>query len=127
VRITDLPANGGIGYTTSPIAGTTDPALYQTVHWGDITYTTVVPNGSYTVTLKFAESFVATAGTRVKDIYSNGQRVLAGFDIFAAAGGMNIAVDRQFTLNVTSGQIAIQFVNVKYGNIVSAIAIAPGS
>jgi hypothetical protein len=84
-----------------------------------------VPNGAYTVTLKFAEPFLSAAGARVMDVYANGQRVLAGFDIFAAAGGMNIAVDRQFTVNVTGGPIAIQFVNIKYGVIVSAIAITP--
>jgi Malectin domain len=53
---------------------------------------------------------------------------LSNFDIFAQAGGMNIAVDRTFPVTVTSGAISIQFSQgaADYP-LVSALAIVQGS
>ncbi|MGH9721637.1 MAG: malectin domain-containing carbohydrate-binding protein, partial [Bryobacteraceae bacterium] len=56
-------------------------------------------------------------------ILINNQIVQSNFDVYAAAGGKNIAVDRQFTVNVTNGQIAIRPQIVSYGNILNALEI----
>jgi Chitobiase/beta-hexosaminidase C-terminal domain len=54
--------------------------------------------------------------------------VLTNFDIFAAAGGQNIAVVEQFTTTATSaGQIVIQFVTVKDNAAVNGVEIETGS
>ena len=58
--------------------------------------------------LKFAELYFSAAGQRVFNVSINGQPVLSNFDIVAQAGGMNRAVDRAFTVNVTNGQVSIQ-------------------
>jgi len=43
------------------------------------------------------------------NVLINGSPVLTNFDIVAAAGGPNIAVDRTIPVSVTGGQITIQF------------------
>ncbi|HKE28327.1 MAG TPA: malectin domain-containing carbohydrate-binding protein, partial [Bryobacteraceae bacterium] len=61
-------SGGNTAQTSSNIAGTNSPALYQTCRWGAFGYNLTVPNGSYTVTLKFAEIYYTTAGSRVFNV-----------------------------------------------------------
>jgi hypothetical protein len=51
------------------------------------------------------------AGKRVFNVAINGTPVLQNFDVFAAAGGAYIAIDKQFPVSVTGGGISIQFTN----------------
>jgi len=96
----------------NPIANTSAQTLYQSEAWNDTAfqYQFVVPNGTYVVTLKFAEIYFTAPNQRVFTVVANGVTKLANFDVFAAAGGAFTAVDRQFTVNVTNGQITIQLV-----------------
>ncbi|MGH9719434.1 MAG: malectin domain-containing carbohydrate-binding protein [Bryobacteraceae bacterium] len=114
------PYGGGNAISSNAVSGATNPTLYQSVHWGETTYTFPVPNGAYSVTLKFAELFYTGPG-RVFNVSINGTQVLANFDIFVAGSGQNIAVDRTFTANVTNGQTVIA---LGYGAIVSGIEIS---
>jgi len=109
--------------------GTSVPALYQTERWNDggFQYQFSVPNGTYTVNLKFAEINFAQPGQRRFGVAINGQMVLTDFDIFVAAGGAFKAVDRRFTTSVSNGQITIQFLPGIENPKVSAIEILPGS
>jgi hypothetical protein len=96
--------------TTAAISGTSDPTLYQTEHYsttGTLTYQFNVPNGSYTVTLKFAEIWYTSSGQRVFNIQINGTTVQSNLDIFAAAGGTNKAYDLSFPVTVSGGQVTI--------------------
>ena len=97
----------------APISNTTDPAIYQKESWstGPLVYQFNVPNGSYTVKLKFAEIYMTQAGQRVFDIAINGTAVRAGFDILGQAVP-NTAVDQAFSANVTDGQITIRLTPV---------------
>ena len=72
--------------------------IYQSERYGqDFTYSFPVPtNQDYTVRLHFAEIFDGDKGMRIEDILINGQLVLPNFEPFAAAGGMNKAVVREF-------------------------------
>lgn len=98
--------------TTAPISDTVIPLLYQTESWGDsLRYQFAVPNGSFTVSLRFAEIYLSQPGQRVFDILINGQTVAAGVDI-AAAAGKNRAFDKEFTVNAAAGQIVIEVVAV---------------
>jgi hypothetical protein len=122
----DTGFNGGSTYSTgATIAGTTDPALYQTERWngGTLTYNFTVPGATYTVTLKFAEIFFTAAGQRVFNIVINGTTVATNFDIFAQAGAANKAVDKSFTVNASGGQVSIQLVPVVENPKISAIQI----
>ena len=118
---------GGSSYSTgSSIANTSTPVLYQTERWstGTLRYQFAVPNGTYALNLKFAEIFFTGAtGQRVFNIVVNGQTLLPGFDPQAAAGGANRAIDKPFTVTVTSGQIDIQLVSVVSNPKISAIEI----
>jgi hypothetical protein len=117
----------GIGYsTTAAIAGTSDQALYRTAHYstsGTLEYQFSVPNGSYTVTLKFAELYYTSAGQRIFDVAVNGTMVMSRLDIFAAAGGGNRAYDLSYPVTASNGQVSITLTAVSGFPKVNAIEI----
>jgi hypothetical protein len=121
---------GGFAYSDSaPVSNTATPALYQTQRYntGVVQYQFAAPNGSYTVTLKFAETYFTSAGQRVFNIVLNGQQVATNFDILAAAGGPRIAIDESFPVNVTNGQIVIQLAPVVQNPEINALEIEAGA
>ncbi len=120
---------GFLSTVNHAINGTPAPVLYQTVHAGtaSFTYQAAVPNGNYTVNLKFEENQYTQSGKRLFNVLINGQQVLANFDIFAAAGAQYQAVDEPIPVTVTNGTIAIQFVPVLNGAGVFAIEIVEGT
>jgi hypothetical protein len=123
----DTGFTGGSASTTgAAIAGTTDPALYQGERWGDFSYQFAVPNGTYTVTLKFAEIYWTQKGQRVFNVALNGQAVLTNFDILAQVAP-NTALDKSFTVAVTGGTLTAAFTTVTDAAKLSAIAIGPGT
>jgi hypothetical protein len=93
--------------------------VYQAERYGkDFTYLYAVPKDEhYLVRLHFAEIFDGSAGRRLEDILINGQPVLKEFDIFAAGGGMNKAVVKEFPGIAPDER----------GNIVIRIMTTPGS
>jgi hypothetical protein len=115
--------------TRRPIAGTPDPALYQDGRAGGNSYLfDGLPNGVYEVTLKFAEIQNQRAGQRIFDVTIEGAPVLFGFDIAAAAGGLDKAVDRTFVVSVTDGQLNVNFL-IRRGfgvPLVNAIGVTRG-
>ena len=82
--------------TTVPNAAPSE--VYQYERYGkDFSYTFKVPTDkAYTVRLHFAEVFDDEVGMRIENIYLNGEKVLADFDVRAAAGGANKAVVKEF-------------------------------
>ena len=114
------------GPTSTAIAGTNDPALYQTERWGNASYSFPVPAGSYQVTLKFAEIYWSASGKRVFSVSLNGSTVLSNLDIFAEVGGYK-ADDKVFNnVQPTGGQIVIQLGPATVDNAkISAIQIIP--
>ena len=107
------------------MSGTADQPLYLSERWdlNLVQYQFAVPNGTYTVNLKFAENYASAAGQRIFNIGINGQSALSNFDIFAQAGGASRAVDRATTVTVTNGQMVIQFTPVVGAAKVNAIEI----
>ncbi|MGA8086279.1 MAG: malectin domain-containing carbohydrate-binding protein [Terracidiphilus sp.] len=80
-------------------------ALYETERHGNFSYAIPVPPGSYTVKLRFLESFFSPlvpeafchgVGCRVFDVTCNGVVLLQDFDIVQAAGGAFRPVVREF-------------------------------
>jgi beta-galactosidase len=81
-------------------------------------------NSSHTVRLHFCETFHTTAGSRVFNVSINGTQVLTNFDIFATAGGENIANIQQFTENANaSGQYVLVFTTDTDKALISGIEI----
>jgi len=122
-------AGGYLWSVGSSISGTATGPLYQTCRYGyAFNYVFAVPNGTYTVNLKFAEVARGGTGQRLFNVGINGAAVLTNFDIFAAAGGMYVAVDKPFTVNVTGGQINIAFTSgLADAPMVNAIEILSGT
>jgi len=109
---------------TAAIAGTVDDYLYQGERYGNFSYSIPASNGSYRVTLKFAENYWTATGRRVFNVNINGTRVITNLDIFAKAG-RNAAYDVVVPVNVTTGLIKIDFITVVDNAKVGAIRIEP--
>jgi hypothetical protein len=90
--------------TTATISATLDPTLYRFERYsypGSLVYPFTVPNGSYTVTLKFAEIFETAPGRRLMDVALNGTTVVRNLDVYTVAGGPNRAYDLILPVSVT--------------------------
>jgi hypothetical protein len=113
------------------VTGTPDPLLYRTERWLDpiLTYQFNVPNGNYTVTLKFAEIFDSAQGQRYMNIALNGTTVRSGLDVWTAAGAKNRAYDESYPVTVNNGQLTITLTCTSPNNSaeVNAIQIVAGT
>jgi len=128
----------------TPVSGTADPDLYVGQRFGNFNYALPVPPGRYAVTLRFAETYWGLdnqrpeaalpayngapeggIGSRVFDVYANGQMLLKNFDIFKEAGGAGRAVDKTFRgLEPNAqGKIIVSFVPVVDYACVNAIEV----
>ena len=106
---------GGAAYgtkhtvSTAGVAGAAPPAVYQSSRYGKGGMRYVVPKltpgAAYAVRLHFAETYWNAAGKRVFSVALNGQTVLTNFDIWAAAGGADKAIVKQFTATADSGGV----------------------
>jgi beta-galactosidase len=111
--------------TTTLVQGTADPFLYTCLRRGSFSYNVPLPNGSYEVTLGFAEPDSSmAAGDRSFNVSANGETRLANFDVLQAAGGRpRAAVTRSFPIVVSSGSLRLDFKPVKGEAVVSNIMI----
>lgn len=94
-------------------AGVTVPAAtLQGERYGvfTCTITGLTAGNPYSVGFQLAEIYWKAANLRKINVAINGVNVLVAYDIFAAAGGANIAIMPTFTATANaSGQIAISF------------------
>lgn len=102
------------------IAATADDRIYQTERWGTDGYVIQVPNGAYTVSLHFAETFHDAAGKRIFSVDVEGQTV-NDLDVFAEAGDRNTALVKTFeNVVVADGELNIA---LGEGAIINGIAV----
>ena len=111
--------NGGTnGYLANTITGVCAQAqsLYQREHYstspGGFYYQFDCPEGIYEITMLEAETYWNGAGKRVFNAFIQGRQVLTNFDIYAAAGGMNLPISLVFTNSVTNSQLQVLFTPV---------------
>ena len=110
-----------------PIANTTADMypLYQSSRYRytdeNFNYRFNVPNGSYRITLKFADYTYNEAGHYNFDVRINGTAVLTDFDPDAAAGASKTAVDRSFDVVVTNKAVQIDIIGHAGGAIINGI------
>lgn len=118
------------------VSGTADPDLYSGERFGHFSYVIAVPEGTYGLTLHFAEAYFGVqdqgaggVSSRVFDLYCNGQVLLEGFDVFKAAGGGSRALVRTFhgLRPNPQGKLALEFVPVKNYAVVNAIEVVDES
>ncbi|KAJ6701956.1 LEUCINE-RICH REPEAT TRANSMEMBRANE PROTEIN KINASE [Salix koriyanagi] len=129
------------------VTGTNTPELYQTSRTspGSLRYYGLgLQNGPYTINLLFAETRFAARSSqtweslaqRVFDIYIQGYRQLKDFDISKEAGGVDRAITKTFSVNVSENHLEIHLfwagkgtccnpVQGYYGPIISALNVVP--
>jgi hypothetical protein len=120
---------GDLAYTGYLITGTPDYTLYRSARrglYGNFSYAIPLANGTYTLTLKFAEIMYTAQGQRVFNVTVNGAPVLSNFDILAEVPPIT-ADDKQFTVNVTNGTLQIAVTGVTGYGILNAIEAVPSS
>jgi hypothetical protein len=131
-------STGEAGTPADPeINDTQDDALYQTERYGDpFGYDVPVENGTYQVTLEFAEIYQGVSsndapggddgsnvGDRVFGVSIEGEQVLTDYDIFAEVGPLT-ATNETFTVEVTDGTLNLDFAASNDNAKVSAIEVA---
>ena len=123
-------AEGGTYGVGDAIAKTDDPKLYQTQRFGMAADTDFVlsglPPGPVQVTLLFAETYQTAPGLRKFDVVINGQTVLRDFDVYAEAGGKDVAVQKTFTVDAPNGTVEVKPGNVAANNATFAAIKAVG-
>ena len=109
---------------TIGIDGTTDDPLFQSERYGkEIHYNIPIANGEYTVNLQFAEIYWNKADKRVFDVKIENNLVIDDLDIYAEAGGKGQILEKSFQVDITDGQLDLDF-NASVDNAkISAIEI----
>ena len=106
----DVHAGGQIASFTAAILDTHEDPIYQTVRFNLNAYQIKVPNGQYTVTLKFCEPHYSEPGRRVFGVKLQGDQIIDKLDVFAKVG-KNRALDRKFQkIEVTGEVLTIEFI-----------------
>lgn len=117
------PYDNGGAWPSTP-----DITLYKIACFSgnDIRFDFTVPNGSYQITAKFAETEAVSAGFRLMNLEAQAQVVYPNVDIYSAAGGVNKPVDFTLPATVTNGLLSFVVRHIA-GDfaLVSALKIVP--
>jgi len=121
----DYFEGGQLAAYTSAVKGTDDPELYETERWGNFSYAIPVTPGKYTLTLYFAarhgnwdepsgDTFEGKPDVaHVFNVFSNGQTLLADFDLAKEARNSDVVVRRFAGLEPNAqGKLILNFVPV---------------
>ena len=108
------------------IANTESPALYQAERYGMTSFAYPVPNGKYIVKLHFAETYDAIKGPgqRVFTFIVEGHQ-FKDFDVWAKAGGAQRACIETVDVEVTDGELNINFIPQTENPEINGIEILP--
>lgn len=116
---------GGQRHTLENIKGSQDPALYQTYQSGQFSLSHPLENGTYSITLKFAEPSDEPTGNRVFNVFAQQQKVINRLDIKLARDGKGFSsLDRTvYDVEVTKGHLNIAFEAITGEPVLSAIIV----
>ncbi len=101
--------NGNTARTSNNIEGTEDDPVFQTERYGDFNYDIPIENGTYQITLQFAEIYWSNSGDRIFDVLVEDQPVVADFDIVEQAGSRYAAIEVTVPCQVSDGELNIEF------------------
>lgn len=125
------PGGGIVNRGEIEIANTTEDRLYQTERWGISSYAIVLANGTYDVNLHFAETYsgVTAAGQRVFSVAAESAVPdnWRNIDVFAEAGGRNVALVKTATLRVVDGILNLDFLAGVENPMINAVEIIPSA
>jgi YD repeat-containing protein len=113
----------------SAIAGATisadDQKLYQSQRAGSsLVFSAPVTNGTYNVTLYFAEIEGKAIGDRKFGVKVEDAPVLTDFDIVKEAGGANRAISRSFSTTITDGKLDVELTGTAGDAAIAGISLA---
>ena len=94
---------------TGSIANTAEGQVYLSERHGLAKYFVRAPNGVYRVKLMFAENYFTSVGSRIFDVYVQGQKSISDLDILKETGRKTALVKTIDNINVTDGLIEIHF------------------
>jgi hypothetical protein len=124
--VADTGFTGGTKSTTTfAVANTNDDSLFATNRIGSsFSFSQAVANGTYQLTLNFAEPTAAAAGQRKFNVFAEGTQILANFDLVAAAvGATKTAISKTFNVTVNDGKIDLSFAGLVGNALVSSISL----
>jgi hypothetical protein len=118
---------GGSTYSaTDTIGNTEDDELYQSERYGNFSYSIPLANGSYDLVFKFAEIYQDNPGSRVFHVDVEGERVINNMDLLFRTD-KNTAYDVVIPLELTDGDLNINFITVTDNAKLSALEIRQGT
>lgn len=124
---TSTPGTTNTGSTSNTITSIYgDNDIYKTERWGKyFAYLLPATTGkSYTLTLKLAELYFGSSGSRLYDVYIDGFRVMKNIDKYALAKGKFVAVDTTISLVATKNSFKIEFYATKDNVSINGLALA---
>src|SRR4051812_30810786 len=122
-------SGGDLLYSSDAIVNSQEMPLYRSARaglYGDFTYDIPVANGSYNVTLHFAEIQYWNKGDRIFNVVINGAPALTNFDILANVAPRAM-FKQTFPVTVTNGALQIAVNGVFRKGLLNAIQIAPAT
>jgi hypothetical protein len=121
----DAYAVGGTLYKTPTvaIANTDDDDLYLSERYGTQSYDIDAANGSYDVSLMYAETFHKAANLRLFDVEIEGTKVETSLDLFAIAGANTAYITKKSNVAVADGKLSLKLTTVKEQAKLSAILV----
>jgi hypothetical protein len=109
--------------TSTAISGTSDQPLYQSEIYGPSSYNLPIANGTYKVSLGFAE-INPSSGTRVFNVSAENQSWLTNFDITAKVGTYAADIETK-NITVTDGTLNLNFTGIQNSPKISYISVEP--
>ncbi len=108
------------------IANTSDPALYQSEHYGMDSFSCPLVNGKYLVKLHFCETYdgITGPGQRVFSFNVQG-RDFKDFDVWVKAGGPQKAYIETVPVEITNGNLLITFTSQVENPQINGIEVIP--
>ena len=121
-----INGRGGTASVSDEISGTVHDTLYQTESWGDtLGYEFAIENGTYDVTMYFAETALSGADSRVFNVSVQGDTVVENLDLFAEAGGFAAVTRTVEDVEVTDGTLTVATTSPTENSTFSGIDITP--
>ncbi len=116
----DLSVDRGTGHA---ICGTVDDRIYQTERYRLDGYRFDLDDGTYTVILHFAETWLGGPDRRIFDVSIEGATVLDDLDIFSEIGQSTVLKQIFRGVVVTGGQLNIDFASSVEAPLINGIEI----
>ena len=127
---------GTVVLRRQPVTGTDDPDLFASERYGNFDYVIPVAEGTYAVTLGFAETWFGPKypggggkGSRFFDILCNGTALARNLDVYDEAGGAGKVLMKTFhgVRPSADGKLRLAFNSIRNYAMVNTIEIADES